>query len=117
MDVVCVIFVSRGGPMRPIHLPLCIRVLSAVLMAIFLTSIETQAQSQDSASPDLKEMKAKFQRLEQEMQELKRQIDALQQSRSSPELTTALSPSIAEKLQKEMVENKSMYDQYVVIML
>ncbi len=103
--------------MRPIHLPLCIRVLSAVLMAIFLTSIETQAQSQDSASPDLQEMKAKFQRLEQEMQELKGQIDAVQQSRPSPGLSTAPPPSTAEKSAKGREENKSSIDLYGFIML
>src|SRR5882672_3426350 len=117
MEVVSATFVSHRGPMRPIHLSLCIRVLSAVLLVIFLTSIETQAQSQDSASPDLNEMKAKLQHLEQEMQDLKGQISAVQQSQPAPGATTSTPYPAAEKSAKGREENKSSIDLYGFIML
>jgi len=88
-----------------------------VLLVIFLTSIETQAQSQDSASPDLNEMKAKLQHLEQEMQDLKGQISAVQQSQPAPGATTSTPYPAAEKSAKGREENKSSIDLYGFIML
>ena len=64
--------------MRPIHLSRGTKVASAVLLTIFLFAIAMQAQSQESSSPEVQEMKAKLQQLEQEMQALKTQISAVQ---------------------------------------
>jgi hypothetical protein len=79
--------------MRPIHLSRQTRVASAVLLTLFLFAIAMQAQSQDSASPDLNEMKAKLQHLEQEMQDLKGQISAVQSR--TPTGTAATRPPAA----------------------
>ena len=47
-------------------------------MVILLSATWTQAQSQDSQSPDLQQLKTKLQQLDQEMQELKAQINAVE---------------------------------------
>ncbi len=102
--------------MKPIHLSRGIRVASAVLL-IILFAIGMQAQSQDSASPDLNEMKAKLQQLEQEMQSLKGQISAVQQSQPAPGAATSIPYPAAEKSAKGREENKSSIDLYGFIML
>jgi len=76
-----------------------------------------QAQSQDSASPDLNEMKAKLQHLEQEMQDLKGQISSVQQSRPAPGAATSTPYPAAEKSAKGREEKKSSIDLYGFIML
>jgi outer membrane murein-binding lipoprotein Lpp len=83
--------------MKPIHPSRGIRIASAVLLTIFLFAIAMQAQSQDSASPDLNEMKAKLQQLEQEMQSLKGQISAVQQSQPAPGAATSTPYPAAER--------------------
>jgi len=103
--------------MKPIHLSRGIRVASAVLLTIFLFAIAMQAQSQDSASPDLNEMKAKLQQLEQEMQSLKGQISAVQQSQPAPGAATSTPYPAAEKSAKGREEKKSSIDLYGFIML
>src|SRR6267142_2973409 len=103
--------------MKPIHLSRGIRVALAVLLTIFLFAIAMQAQSQDSASPDLNEMKAKLQHLEQEMQDLKGQISSVQQSRPAPGASTSTPYPAAEKSAKGREEKKSSIDLYGFIML
>ena len=102
--------------MKPIHLSREIRLAPAVLL-IFFFAIAMQAQSPDSASPDLNEMKAKLQQLEQEMQVLKGQISAMQQSQAGPGATTSRPYPAAEKSVKGGQENKSSIDLYGFIML
>ena len=103
--------------MKPIHLSRGIRVASAVLLTIFLFAIAMQAQSQDSASPDLNEMKVKLQHLEQEMQSLKGQISAVQQSQPAPGAATSTPYPAAEKSADGREEKKSSIDLYGFIML
>src|SRR5438034_6574201 len=108
--------------MRPLDLLLWTRVASVGLLAILSFAIGTQAQSQDSPPPDLQEMQNKLQQLEQEMQVLKGQISAVQQSQTSPG-TPPLSGSgvqgAAEKSAKEkgIAENKNKIDLYGFVML
>lgn len=76
-----------------------------------------QAHSSDSASPDLNEMRAKLQQLEQEMQALKGQISIMQQSQSGRDATTSTPYPAAEKSTNGRQENKSRMDLYGFIML
>ena len=74
--------------MRPVCLFVWIRCASVALLTILISAIGMQAQSQDSSSPDLQEMKAKLQQLEQQVQTLQRQIGATQQSQISVHATS-----------------------------
>jgi hypothetical protein len=60
-----------------------VRSCAFVLFASLIACSCAQGQSQTSPSQDLQQLQDKFQRLEQEMQQLKGQIDAVQQSQKA----------------------------------
>ena len=91
-------------------------------MLVFLFAISPRAQSQDSTTQDLEQLKAKLQRLDQEMQELKARIDALQQagrSAAGPTTTThtVSASSTASGTETKQAEGKNNIDLYGFIML
>jgi outer membrane murein-binding lipoprotein Lpp len=54
-------------------------ILFGIVATIIMCGMSLQAQTQKSQSPDMQALKDRLQRLEQEMQELKGEIDAAQQ--------------------------------------
>ena len=103
--------------MKPLDLLLWTRVASVGLLAILSFAIGTQAQSQDSPPPDLQEMQNKLQQLEQEMQALKGQISAVQQSQTSPGTTPPSGSGVQGAAEKSAKENKNKIDLYGFVML
>jgi hypothetical protein len=103
--------------MRPLDLLLWIRVASVVLLTILSFAIGTQAQSQDTPQPDLQEMQNKLQQLEQEMQTLKGQISAVQQSQTSPGTPPPSGSGVQGAAEKSAKENKNKIDLYGFVML
>jgi len=61
-----------------------LRGLWALLLVVLSASISSKGQSPPPQSPDLQQLKDKLQQLEQTMQELKGQINALEQTQTSP---------------------------------
>src|SRR5438552_6716337 len=74
--------VSGGDTMKSLCLNQWIRIASLTLVTLAFCAIWTQAQSQDTQTPDLQQLKDKLQQLDQEMQELKGQIKAAQQAQT-----------------------------------
>jgi hypothetical protein len=99
---------------------------TSVVIVILLFAVWAPAQSQDSQTPDLQQLKTKLQQLDREMQELKGQIDAVEQSEKSHAAPTANTPASpkdvsvkTEKPPKEtkQAEQKNNIDLYGFIML
>jgi hypothetical protein len=92
-------------------------------MMIFLPAVWAQAQSEDSHPQDLQQLKTKLQKLDQEMQELKAQIDAVEQAKKSsavPTTTTSSVPTGATgrpAKETKQAEEKNNLDLYGFIML
>jgi outer membrane murein-binding lipoprotein Lpp len=100
-----------------------IRFVCAAVMIAMVLPVSTRAQMQASPGSDVQEMKNKLQRLEQEMNELRGQISAMEQAPQSPGATTSAPASsgavAAEKAPKAPREDeqKSSVDLYGFIML
>jgi len=62
--------------MRLLHLHRWIRIAPVLLPTILLCAIDTQAQSQDSPTPDVQQMEKRIEQLETEILELKKQMSA-----------------------------------------
>jgi hypothetical protein len=93
---------------------------SCVVIVILLFATWMQAQSQDSQPPDLQQLKIKLQQLEQEMQELKGQINAVEQGEKpqvAPTATTSAAPGGAPSKTEKPATQKSNIDLYGFIML
>jgi len=78
--------------MRPHASTLVLRGSWVVLLVILLSATWSQGQSQQN--PDVQQLKDKLQQLDQEMQELKAQISAVEQARA-PTTVSAAAPSSA----------------------
>jgi len=85
--------------------------------------MRTQAQTQSSQHADLQSLKDRLQRLEQEMHELKGEINAVEQTRSTPlavaaaELRTPSAPPTEnEKASTERERSESTFDLYGFVM-
>ena len=95
---------------------------TCIVMAIFLFAAWAQAQSQDSPQ-DLQQLKTKLQQLDQEMKELKAQIDAVERAAKSPAVPTTTTPSVSSGTtgrpanETKQVEEKNNIDLYGFIML
>ena len=95
------------------------------LVTLAFCAIWTQAQSQDTQTPDLQQLKDKLQQLDQEMQELKGQIKAAQQAQTPSVANTKTlhapndTQSQAQTVPKEVEEKeqKSSIDLYGFVML
>ncbi|HXY49031.1 MAG TPA: hypothetical protein VEI01_06235, partial [Terriglobales bacterium] len=96
----------------------------AVLLVILLSA--TWSQGQSPPNPDVQQLKDKLQQLDQEMQELKAQIGAVEQARASTTASAAVPPSDssaaqgtpekpAQAVREE--EHKSSLDLYGFVML
>jgi len=96
---------------------------ACVVIIILLSAMWAQGQSQDSPPPDLQQLKAKLQQLDREMQELKGQINAVEQAGTSPGAPTSTMPAaphgVPGKTEKSatQVEQKNNIDLYGFIML
>ncbi len=99
---------------------------ACVVIVIFLSAVWMQAQSQDAPTPDLQELKTKLQQMDQEMQQLKAQINAVEQAQKSsapPAVTTSTVPKEAPDETEETTNEakqakpKSNIDFYGFIML
>jgi hypothetical protein len=95
-------------------------------LGVLVFSTWTQGQAQPSPSPDLQALKDKLQQLELEMQELKGQVNAVEQARVSPTATTTIPPSATSVAQAEPKkpaqavqgeEHKNTLDLYGFVML
>jgi hypothetical protein len=99
------------------------RVASTTATLILACVMRTQAQTQSSQHADLQSLKDRLQRLEQEMQELKGEINAVEQTRSTPlavaaaELRTPSAPPTEnEKASTERERSESTFDLYGFVM-
>jgi len=79
--------------MRPPYYVPWIRLRGTTLLATFLFLALSQSLSQSAQDPDLQQLKAKLQKLEEEMQELKGQIDAVEHAQQSSAASTGAPPS------------------------
>ena len=117
--------VSGGDTMKSLCLNQWIRIASLTLVTLAFCAIWTQAQSQDTQTPDLQQLKDKLQQLDQEMQELKGQIKAAQQAQTPSVANTKTlhapndTQSQAQTVPKEVEEKeqKSSIDLYGFVML
>ena len=111
--------------MKSLCLNQWIRIASLTLVTLAFCAIWTQAQSQDTQTPDLQQLKDKLQQLDQEMQELKGQIKAAQQAQTPSVANTKTlhapndTQSQAQTVPKEVEEKeqKSSIDLYGFVML
>jgi len=79
--------------MRHHKTTLCREILRSIVAAtIILCSTCLQAQPQKSQSPDIQVLKDRLQRLEQEMQDLKGEIQAIEQTQPTPSMAAAAVP-------------------------
>src|SRR6201982_3422003 len=99
------------------------RVACATVMVAIVMPVWTRAQTQPSQTPDVQQLRDKLQHLEQEMNELRGQISAIEQPPESARLTLpapassgAPAPEMAPKAAKQD-EEKSSIDLYGFIML
>ena len=92
----------------------------ATLGAMLLLGTWTQGQTQSSGGPDLQQLKEKLQHLDQEMQELKGQISAIEKAQPATTVTTPPATpggAEAEKPAKPEAASKSTIDLYGFVML
>jgi len=98
-----------------------VRSCAVVLFVSLIACICAQGQSQTPPSQDLQQLQDKFQRLEQEMQQLKGQIDPVQQSqKATPNSVRAPVPvQVTEDTPKAPLEDekKNTLDLYGFVML
>jgi hypothetical protein len=98
-------------------------ILRAIVATTIVCAIYLQAQIQKSQSPDLQVLKDKMQRLEQEMQELKGEIDAAEQTQPTPLAAAAAAlrtppapPTENAKASTEKERSESTIDLYGFVM-
>jgi len=111
--------------MRPPYYVPWIRLRGTTLLATFLFLALSQSLSQSAQDPDLQQLKAKLQKLEEEMQELKGQIDAVEHAQQSSAASTGAPPSDTPRTQQTTdkpaktageEEHKSTLDLYGFVM-
>ena len=84
------------------------KIAFVTLLVFMVCAVGRQAKSQDSQNPDLQQLKNKLQQLDDEMQELKGQINAAEKAQSfSAAKPKTPSPSIATQSQAESVPKET----------
>ena len=92
--------------MRPPYYVPWIRLRGTTLLATFLFLALSQSLSQSAQDPDLQQLKAKLQKLEEEMQELKGQIDAVEHANNPPPLPRVHHLLILRELNRQRISQQ-----------